>query len=63
MTEQNFQPGDKIEVTFTTEIISVRPDGKVLLRMVGMPMPVENIRKVEETGFSGQQVAPDSENR
>ena len=47
MTERNFKPGDRVEVTIATEVICVRPDGQVLLKMIGMPVPVEKITKMK----------------
>lgn len=60
MTEQNFKPGDRVEVTLVTEVICVRPNGQVLLRNIGMPIPAENVRKVEKADVAEEHATPDS---
>ncbi len=45
------QPGDQALVSFETEVICVRADGTVLVRMVGIPIELRNlipINKLEE---------------
>lgn len=45
------QPGDQVLVSFETEVICVRADGTVLVRMVGIPIEPRNlilISKLEE---------------
>ncbi len=37
------QPGDRVLVSFETEIICVRADGTVLVRMVGVPIEPHNL--------------------
>jgi len=47
------QPGDRVLVNFETEVICVRADGTVLVRMVGIPIEPHNltpIKKSEEHG-------------
>lgn len=38
-----FQPGERVQVIFETEVICQLPDGRVLLRMVGIPLPISAI--------------------
>lgn len=58
MTEKNFKAGDRVEVKLVTEVICVRPDGQVLLRMIGMPVPVENIRKIKKPDLYDEDIKP-----
>ncbi len=39
----DFQPDDRVLVSFETEVIYVRADGTVLVRMVGMPIAPHNL--------------------
>ena len=38
--------GDIVEVKVISEIIALRPDGQVLLRNFGNPVPINHLKKV-----------------
>lgn len=47
-----FKIGDIIEVTIVSEIIAVRPDGKVLIKNFGNPVQTEQLKKIENENKS-----------
>jgi len=59
MTERILKAGDRVAVKLVTEVVCVRPDGQVL-RMIGMPVPTENIRKIKTAGLGGEDIEPAS---
>lgn len=45
----DLQPGDRVLVSFETEVISVRADGTVLVRMVGIPIEPHNLTLINKS--------------
>lgn len=46
----DFQPDDRVLVSFETEVIYVRADGTVLVRMVGIPIEPHNLTLINKSG-------------
>lgn len=44
------QPGDRVLVSLETEVICVRADGTVLVRMVGIPIEPHNLTPINKSG-------------
>lgn len=44
------QPDDRVLVSFETEVICVRADGTVLVRMVGIPIEPHNLTLINKSG-------------
>ncbi|MBK7883439.1 MAG: hypothetical protein IPJ81_06365 [Chitinophagaceae bacterium] len=49
-----FKIGDIIEVKVISEIIAVRPDGQVLVRNFGNPIPINQLKKVTHENKSAE---------
>lgn len=46
----DLQPGDRVLVSFETEVICIRADGTVLVRMVGIPLEPHNLTLINKSG-------------
>lgn len=57
MEQTKWNPGDRVQVVLETEVICELPNGLILVRMVGMPLPYSALKPlpdVKTTEFHSQ---------
>jgi ATP-dependent RNA circularization protein (DNA/RNA ligase family) len=48
MEQTKWNPGDRVQVVLETEVICELPDGLILVRMVGMPLPYSALKPIAD---------------
>lgn len=58
MEQRKLKPGDRVQVVLETEVICELPNGLVLVRMVGMPLPYSAIKAIP--GVNNPDLQPEN---